>query len=173
MNIFLTGSSALTPLDKFEIKTYLENYVAHHNIHVMCYRSLENEILSFFIENDEYASQLHLYSFQPMDSLPDSIKHSIQYLREKGSYYNSFGIEDVLIKRSVFENTWRKMLENADLVMCFYNGDKPTALIPIDIAEEQGIDAMTFELPGFDETKLDLPIEQKVKVVEKKEKQTS
>lgn len=171
MNIFLTGSSALTALDKYEIKQYLENYVENHNIHVMCYRSIENEILSFFIENEEYASQLYLYSFQSMDSLPQKIKDSIQYLKEKGSIYHSFGIEDVLIKRSVYEKTWKTMLSNTDLVMCFYNGDKPSALIPVDISEELNIDAMIYHLPGFDETKLDLPIEQKVQVVERKEKQ--
>lgn len=172
MNVFLTGSSALTRLDKYEIRQYLETYVENHDIHLMCYRSIESEVLSFFIENDEYASQLYLYSFQSMDSLPEKIKNSIQYLREKGSYYHSFGIEDVLIKRSVFENTWKKLLGNADLVMCFYNGDKPSALIPIDISIEQDIDAMIYDLPGFDETKLDLPIEQKVRVVDKKEKIT-
>lgn len=168
MNIFITGSSSLTRLDKIEIRKYLENYITNHHIHIMCYRSIESEVLAFFIENDEYAHQLHLYSFQPMDHLQESIKQSVQYLREKGAKYHSFGIEDVLIKRSIYEETWKTLLEEADLVISFYNKDKPSALIPVDIAAEMNMDAMIYHLPGFDETKLDLSIGDKVTVVENK-----
>jgi hypothetical protein len=166
MNIVVTGSQKLSEFDKEEIRNYLELYAENHTIHLMCYRSLEPEVLSFYIKNDHLASQLHLYTFQPLTMLTEALRESIEFLIELGATYQSFENRDIRIKRSFYEDTWRTLIRTkAELVMCFYNKDKATAVIPVDIAKECHVDAMYFDLPGHDEAKLGRSMEEKVRVV--------
>ena len=46
MNIFLCGSNQLTALDQEEIKI-LTDYAHKHKIYILCYKSIENEVLRF------------------------------------------------------------------------------------------------------------------------------
>lgn len=48
MNIFLCGSNQLTALDQEEIKKFLTDYAHKHKIYILCYKSIENEVLRFF-----------------------------------------------------------------------------------------------------------------------------
>ena len=36
----------------------------------------------------------------------------------------------------------------------FYNGDKHTSVIPVDVAKEAGIDAVIYDLPGLHEKQM-------------------
>ena len=47
----------------------------------------------------------------------------------------------------------KQIIEDTDLVLCFYNGDKHTSVIPVDVAKEAGIDAVIYDLPGLHESK--------------------
>ena len=47
MNIFLCGSNQLTALDQEEIKKFLTDYAHKHKIYILCYKSIENEVLRF------------------------------------------------------------------------------------------------------------------------------
>lgn len=165
MDVFLAGSSVLTKYDKEEINQYLKTYVPKNTIHLLCYRSLETEVLKFFIENDEYASKLHIYTLQPFDNSTSLLKESILYLKSKGSLYHSFNHEGVEVRRAFYQQAWKEMLKSIDLVVCFYNGDKPSALIPVDIAKEVGVDGMIFDLPGYQKEKRNRKIKDKVRVV--------
>lgn len=165
MNIFLTGSRDLTEIDKNEIYTYLERYGWNHDIHVLCDKSVENEVLKFFIENDSFSKKLHIYTFQPYRMLPSFLKKPIDFLKEKGANYTSFEIEEMNIKRTPYETSVEEILSVADLIISFYNGDNSKRLIPIDVAKEMGIDAMIYDLPGHDENKIEVSMEHKVRVV--------
>ena len=48
----------------------------------------------------------------------------------------------------------KQIIEDTDLVLCFYNGDKHTSVIPVDIAKEAGIDAVIYDLPGLHEKQM-------------------
>lgn len=161
----MSGSRQLTEFDKRDIQAYLEKYVQQHQIKILCYRNIESEVLKYFINNDQKAMQLTIYSFQPLERLPEKLKKSIEYLVTKGSHYISFNMLDMQIKRSVYEESWRTMLVNTDLSLCFYNGDLSVSLIPIDIAKEQGVDAMVYDLPALSEEKLFRSLEDKMKIV--------
>lgn len=166
MNIFISGSQQLSDYDKEEIQNYLEMYAERHILHIMCYRSLESEVLSFYLKNEHLAPNLHIYTFQPLSMLTNTLRETITLLVEMGANYRSFECEEIRIKRSFFENVWRELIRTrAELVMCFYNRDKATAVIPVDIAKECGVDAMYYDLPGLDITKLERSMEEKVRVV--------
>lgn len=55
----------------------------------------------------------------------------------------------------------KQIIEDTDLVLCFYNGDKHTSVIPVDIAKEVGIDAVIYDLPGLYEKQMKKSFEQK------------
>lgn len=55
----------------------------------------------------------------------------------------------------------KQIIEDTDLVLCFYNGDKHTSVIPVDVAKEAGIDAVIYDLPGLHEKQMKKSFEQK------------
>lgn len=165
MKICLTGSRDLTELDKEEIRKYLERYGWNHEIHVLCDKTVENEVLKFFIENESYAKNLSIYTFQPYRNLPTFLKQPIDFLREMGAEYASFEIEDIQIKRTPYIESQKKIIVQSDLLISFYNGDNPKRLIPVDIAKEMNVDAMMYDLPGHDISKTEKSLEHKVRVV--------
>lgn len=81
MNIFLCGSNQLTALDQEEIKKFLTDYAHKHKIYILCYKSIENEILRFFIENERLAQNLCLYTLQPLQALTDEFQEVVDYLK--------------------------------------------------------------------------------------------
>lgn len=48
----------------------------------------------------------------------------------------------------------KQIIEDTDLVLCFYNGDKHTSVIPVDVAKDAGIDAVIYDLPGLHEKQM-------------------
>ena len=62
MNIFLCGSNQLTALDQEEIKKFLIDYAHKHKIYILCYKSIENEVLRFFIEMKDCSKFMLLYA---------------------------------------------------------------------------------------------------------------
>ncbi len=59
----------------------------------------------------------------------------------------------------------KQIIEDTDLVLCFYNGDKHTSVIPVDIAKEAGIDAVIYDLPGLHEKQMKKSFEQKIRMM--------
>ena len=59
MNIFLCGSNQLTALDQEEIKI-LTDYAHKHKIYILCYKSIENEVLRF---SSKTKDSLKIYAF--------------------------------------------------------------------------------------------------------------
>lgn len=60
MNIFLCGSNQLTALDQEEIKKFLTDYAHKHKIYILCYKSIENEVLRFSLKTK---GSLKIYAF--------------------------------------------------------------------------------------------------------------
>ncbi|HHT7190786.1 TPA: flagellar motor switch protein FliG, partial [Bacillus cereus] len=69
------------------------------------------------------------------------------------------------IYRSDYMFFIKQIIEDIDLVFCFYNGDKHTSVIPIDIAKEVGIDAVIYDLPGLHEKQMKKSFEQKIRMM--------
>ncbi|COH25902.1 Uncharacterised protein [Streptococcus pneumoniae] len=59
----------------------------------------------------------------------------------------------------------KQIIEDTDLVLCFYNGDKHTSVIPVDVAKEAGIDAVIYDLPGLHEKQMKKSFEQKIRMM--------
>lgn len=59
----------------------------------------------------------------------------------------------------------KQIIEDTDLVLCFYNGDKHTSVIPVDVAKEAGIDAVIYDLPGLHEKQMKKNFEQKIRMM--------
>lgn len=100
MNIFLCGSNQLTALDQEEIKKFLTDYAHKHKIYILCYKSIENEILRFFIENERLAQNLCLYTLQPLQALTDEFQEVVDYLKKHGAEYVAFDHPSDSIYRS-------------------------------------------------------------------------
>lgn len=173
MKIGLIGPSELTKLDKQEIEENLEDFISKGNeIVVLAYRSIEIEVFKFFVkrmdddDSNAIASKLHIYTFQPLSMLPEKIRTSIEYLAEKGATYKSFGFEEPLIRRAKYVETWNQILMDVDLMICFYDGEKPTLMIPIDEAKRLGKKAVVYQLPKYNQEQYLLKPENKIKIVE-------
>lgn len=148
MNLFVCGSNQLTTWDKKTIQKFLTRYASKHSIHVLCYKSIENEVLRFFLEHEELISRLHIYTFHPLENLSNAFQEMIPHLVSLGGHYSSFGYMNASLYRSDYIQYVQILLKNMDLVVCFYNGDTHTSVIPADIAKEHGIDAFICDLPG-------------------------
>ncbi len=59
----------------------------------------------------------------------------------------------------------KQIIEDTDLVLCFYNGDKHTSVIPVDVAKEAGINAVIYDLPGLHEKQMKKSFEQKIRMM--------
>lgn len=165
MKIFLCGSNQLTKFDQAEIKTFLSEYAYKHEIHILCYKSIENEVLRFFVENERLAKHLFIYTIQPLHILTNEFQEVVSFLREQGANFRSFNYSENAIYRSKYMSIVKQVVEDTDLVFCFYNGDKHTAVIPIDIAKELGTDAIMYDLPGMQETQINKLFEQKLRMM--------
>ncbi|MFD3446016.1 hypothetical protein ACFDTO_15590 [Microbacteriaceae bacterium 4G12] len=166
MNIFLCGSNDLTALDGQEIYNYLSRYAPKHNIHLLCYKSIENEVLRFFVENEELASHLHVYTLQPLHELSHVFRDIMEYLDAQGNNYSSFNYSSTKIYRSRYIDFLKQIFQNIDLVLCFYNGNNHTAVIPVDVAKECKIDALIYDLPGDNKDLARQSLKNKMRVIE-------
>ncbi|MDM5238510.1 flagellar motor switch protein FliG [Bacillus cereus] len=165
MNIFLCGSNQLTALDQEEIKKFLTDYAHKHKIYILCYKSIENEVLRFFIENERLAQNLCLYTLQPLQAVTDEFQEVVDYLKKHGAEYVAFDHPTESIYRSDYMFFVKQIIEDTDLVLCFYNGDKHTSVIPVDVAKEAGIDAVIYDLPGLHEKQMKKSFEQKIRMM--------
>ncbi|MFJ8527000.1 flagellar motor switch protein FliG [Bacillus sp. NPDC094106] len=165
MNIFLCGSNQLTALDREEIKNFLSDYANKHKIYILCYKSIENEVLRFFVENERLAQNLYLYTLQPLHLLTDEFQEAIDYLQAHGAQYIAFDHPYDSIYRSEYMFFVKQIVENSNLVLCFYNGDKHTSVIPVDIAKDAGIDAVIYDLPGSHVEQMQKSFEQKIRMM--------
>lgn len=173
MKIALIGPSELTEFDKKEIADNIEDFVSKGNeIVLLAYRSIEIEVFKYFVQNideeigAEAASRLHIHTFQPLHLLPEKIKAPIEYLREKGASYHSFNFNQALIRRNVYTESWQEILADVDVMVCFYDGEKPTLMIPIDEAKKMGKRAVVYKLPKNNEEHFLLEATEKIKIVD-------
>lgn len=165
MNIFLCGSNQLTALDRKEIKAFLLDYAHKHKIHILCYKSIENEVLHFFIENEHLAPNLCLYTLQSLHLLTDEFQEAVDYLKAYGAQYITFDYPYDSIYRSEYMSFIKQIVEGSQLVFCFYNGDKHTSVIPVDIAKDAGVDAVIYDLPGLQQNQVKKSFEQKIRMM--------
>lgn len=165
MNIFLCGSNQLTALDREEIKKFLLDYAHKHKIHILCYKSIENEVLRFFVENERLAQNLCLYTLQPFHLLTDEFQEVVDYLKTHGAEYITFDYPYNSIYRSEYISFVKQIVEDSQLVLCFYNGDKHTSVIPVDVAKDAGIDAVIYDLPGLHEKQTKKSFQQKIRMM--------
>ncbi|MDG4656184.1 flagellar motor switch protein FliG [Ectobacillus antri] len=148
MNLFVCGSNQLTSADKKVIRTFLKQYAPKHSIHVLCYKSIENEVLRFFLENETYAPHLHIYTFQPFANMTAWFQDMVSHFLSLGAHYTSFNHVLIPLYRSDYVQYTRNLVKQVDLVVCFYNGDTHKSVIAADIAKENGIDTFICDLPG-------------------------
>ncbi|MEH7462391.1 flagellar motor switch protein FliG [Bacillus thuringiensis] len=165
MNIFLCGSNQLTTLDQAEIKNFLSEYAYKHRIYVLCYKSIESEVLRFFVENEHLAPNLSIYTLHPLHVLSDEFQDIVAYLKVQGAQFFSFNHPNEAIYRSEYMFFVKQIVKESDLVLCFYNGDKHTAVIPIDIAKEARKNAVIFDLPGLQDKEDNKNFEQKIRMM--------
>ncbi|PHA01941.1 flagellar motor switch protein FliG [Bacillus pseudomycoides] len=165
MNIFLCGSNELTTLDQTEIKNFLSEYAHKHQIYVLCYKSIENEVLRFFVENERLAPNLYIYTLQPLHLLSDEFQDIVAYLKGQGAQFFSFNHPSEAIYRSEYMFFVKQIIEDTDLVLCFYNGDKHTSVIPVDVAKEANTNAVIFDLPGLQDHQERTGFEQKMRIM--------
>lgn len=62
-------------------KKILIDYAHKHKICILCYKSIENEVLRFFIENERLAQNLCFYTLQPLHVLTDEFQEVVDYLK--------------------------------------------------------------------------------------------
>ncbi|PEA53485.1 flagellar motor switch protein FliG [Bacillus pseudomycoides] len=165
MNIFLCGSNQLTTLDQAEIKNFLSEYAYKHQIYVLCYKSIENEVLRFFVENERLAPNLSIYTLQPLHLLSDEFQDIVAYLKVQGARFSSFNHPSESIYRSEYKFFVKQIIKETDLVLCFYNGDKHTSVIPVDVAKEARTNAIIFDLPGLENEQSRKNFEQKMRMM--------
>lgn len=173
MKIALIGPSELTEFDKKDIQENLADFVSKGNeIAILAYRSIEIEVFKYFIQtmddtgNLELASKLHIYTLQPLSLLPEKIKASVDYLVEHGASYHTFGLEQMMVRRPAYVETWNYILQDVDVMVCFYDGEKPTLLIPVDEAKKSGIKSVIYQLPRASEEHFFLQTEQKIRIID-------
>lgn len=155
----------MTEFDKKEVENYIEAIADEHEIHFLAYRSIETEVFKFFVSNEHLAHNLFIYTFQSKTNLPKNLLTPIEYLESQGATYTSFEQDDFLIKRKQYISTWSDILQECDSVVSFYNGERPSLLIPVDEAKKQRKKAFIYYLPGLDEKKFALTPDKKIRAV--------
>ncbi|WP_369900266.1 flagellar motor switch protein FliG [Bacillus manliponensis] len=165
MKIFLCGSNQLSTFDRAEIQTFLQQYADKHEIHILCYKTIESEVLRFFVENEQLASHLFIYTIQPLHIFTTEFQKVVSFLSEQGAYIRSFDHANEAVYRSTYVSFVKKIIEDMDLILCFYNGDKHTAVIPVDTAKEIQKDAIIYDLPGTQEIKKNKQFEEKLRMM--------
>lgn len=165
MKIFLCGSNQLSTFDRAEIKAFLHEYAHKHEIHILCYKTIEDEVLRFFVEHEHLAKHLFIYTIQSLHIFTEEFQNVVSFLTEQGAHIRSFDHASEAIYRSAYMSFVKQMVEDMDLVFCFYNGDKHTAVIPVDIAKEIQKDAIIYDLPGTQEIKMNKRFEQKLRMM--------
>lgn len=167
VRIALIGPSELSEFDQKEIEENLEDFLSKGNeIAILAYRSIEIEVFKYFIEHIEQTPLLHIYTFQPFSLLPEKVKASIEFLVENGATYQSFDFEEILIRRTMYVETWKVILEDCDLVVCFYDGEKPTLMIPVDEAKKMQKKSVIYRLPKRDEELFLREAEEKIRIID-------
>lgn len=163
MHVSMIGPENLSHFDQEEIQNYLDILVPQGtHIHLMIYKNIELEVFKYFVKNQDFCSQLHLYSIQPSDALHPNYQTTISFLEKNGASFQSFYHQDPTVLRPQYIEYWEKIISSSDSVICFYNQQMPRLFIPIDIALKKEKRGIVFHLPGEDETKFRLPTLQKI-----------
>ncbi|MEC2627732.1 flagellar motor switch protein FliG, partial [Bacillus cereus] len=102
---------------------------------------------------------------QPLQAITDEFQEVVDYLKKHGAEYVAFDHPSDSIYRSHYMFFVKQIIEDTDLVLCFYNGDKHTSVIPVDVAKEAGIDAVIYDLPGLHEKQTKKSFEQKIRMM--------
>ncbi|WP_239255959.1 hypothetical protein [Listeria ilorinensis] len=147
MQVLLTGSHQLTAFDQAEIQVYLKKYAPQNQIHLLAYKSVENPVLTFFLENEALAPRLFLYTLAKVEVMSEPFKTCFAYLTALGATHQVFGTYKTMLERSVYEHFYEQLIAKMDLVTCFYNGDKTTDLIAVDLAKKAGVQSIIVDLP--------------------------
>ena len=79
---------------------FLTDYAHKHKIYILCYKSIENEVLLFFVENERLAQNLCLYTLQPLQAVTDEFQEIVDYLKSHGAEYVAFDHPSDSIYRS-------------------------------------------------------------------------
>lgn len=166
MKIALTGPKELSEFDKLEIENYLKAIINEHEVFILAYRSIEIEVFKFFVNNPEHANKLNIYTYQNLDELPNTLNKTIRFLISQGAHFRSFNNESDVIKREIFINSWRQIIERCDTVVSFYDNEKIALMIPIDEAKEMNKKAIIYYLPGNNIDKYNQEINKKMRNVE-------
>lgn len=159
MNVCLLGPASLSQMDKEELHANIEALVSGgYTIHLLAYRSIEQEVFKFFLErlekNPLLANQLKVYSFQSESLLPEKTKIPLEELKEAGVSFESFEQtpsllnSEYFITRKIYIECYRKIIERCELVISFKNESDAKLMIPIDIAKELNIKSISYQLPG-------------------------
>lgn len=165
MNLVLTGSSELTLFDEKEIENYLDANIYNSPIAIFAYRSIERVVMRYFIKNEKYAPKLTLYTANNVETLPQRTKEPLEYLLSVGSSHVSFHHPDFLIKRSQYIQYWTRIIKEAESVVCFYNNQNASFMIPIDIAKKMKKDTLIYDLPGNDQNLFEMLPERKIRTI--------
>lgn len=113
--------------------------------------------MRFFVSSsktNDSLKNLCLYTLQPLQALTDEFQEVVDYLKKHGAEYVAFDHPSDSIYRSDYMFFVKQIIEDTDLVLCFYNGDKHTSVIPVDVAKDAGIDAVIYDLPGLHEKQM-------------------
>lgn len=164
MRIALFGPNVLTPFDQQEIRNYIEAVIEEHSVSVLD-RSIEREVFKFFVENEQYAHKLTIYTFQEFEYLQSDIQTTIQFLIKKGSAYKSFYNNEPVIRRTPFIETWEFIMDENDAIMTFFDGKNPKLMIPSDIAKKMNKRPFQFSLPLYNESLMNRKPTDKIKII--------
>jgi hypothetical protein len=158
MRIALVGPRELSDFDKKEIESYIDVLVSQgYEIAILAYHSFENEVFKYFVKNPNYSPRLFIYSFPGLDDLSNKTKSIVELLINDGAHFESFAHQELVVKRSLYVSTWEKILKKCHSVTSFYDGEKTTLMIPIDVAIRNEKKAFVYHLPGSNEEKHLLP----------------
>ncbi|PGK51466.1 hypothetical protein CN918_27115 [Priestia megaterium] len=171
MKIALSGPNELTEYDKLEIRSYMEAVINEHEISILAYRSIEKEVLKFFVEFEEHASKLSIYTFLEFSQLPSDIQRTIEYLQERGASYKTFYHNDLIVKREPYVNAWRYIMDENDAVVSFFNikahhDQRQKLMIPIDIATKSNKRPFIYTLPVYDSSILEQTPTDKIRLID-------
>lgn len=166
MRIALFGPSELTSHDKTEIRNYVEAVIEEHHVSLLAYRSIEREVFKFFVEHEEYASKLTIYTFPELHQLPADMQTTIRYLVGKGAVHKSFYHNELLIRRTPYVEAWEYIMDENDAVVTFFDEKNAKLMIPIDVANRMKKRPFIFSLPVHDASLMERKATDKIRLVQ-------
>ncbi|QST02949.1 hypothetical protein IMZ31_20595 (plasmid) [Pontibacillus sp. ALD_SL1] len=176
MKIAVIGPHDLTELDRHEIRENIgDAFEKGNEIHVLAYRSIENEVFKYVLERDledgeNFAPRLHVYTLKDLERLHPKLKDPIDVLMENGAKHTSFGMNEAIVTRSPYTMAWKSIMETCDSVISFFDASNEETIgkltIPIDVAKSLGKRGALYPLPRMDESMFLKDVDEKVRIVE-------